>query len=114
MYNLFRFSLAQFTPGFEMYVIKRDGSKEEIQFDKVTARIRNLTHGLDKRFIDPVCAVFELALSICLIGPSRLPQFRHIPVRILPLATRCLIPCTVYLLFAVPDVRIHACRCLWQ
>lgn len=37
-----------------MYVIKRDGRQEEVHFDKITARIRTLTDGLDKRFIDPV------------------------------------------------------------
>jgi hypothetical protein len=37
-----------------MYVLKRDGSKEEVHFDKITARIRKLTYGLDKRYIDPV------------------------------------------------------------
>jgi ribonucleoside-diphosphate reductase subunit M1 len=37
-----------------MYVVKRNGTKEEVHFDKITARIRNLTEGLDKRFIDPV------------------------------------------------------------
>jgi len=37
-----------------MHVIKRDGRKEEVHFDKITARIRKLTDGLDKRFIDPV------------------------------------------------------------
>jgi hypothetical protein len=39
---------------FEMFVIKRDGRKEEVHFDKVTARIKKLCYGLDRRFIDPV------------------------------------------------------------
>ena len=30
-----------------MYVVKRDGRKETIKFDKVTARIQKLCYGLD-------------------------------------------------------------------
>ena len=37
-----------------MYVIKRDGSHEEVHFDKITTRIKKLCYGLDKRYIDPV------------------------------------------------------------
>ena len=31
-----------------MYVIKRDGRKEEIMFDKITARVRKLCYGLNE------------------------------------------------------------------
>jgi ribonucleoside-diphosphate reductase alpha chain len=37
-----------------MYVIKRDGRKEPVMFDKVTARINKLSYGLDQQFVDPV------------------------------------------------------------
>lgn len=37
-----------------MYVIKRDGRKEAVQFDKITSRIRKLCYGLDMNFVDPV------------------------------------------------------------
>ena len=30
-----------------MYVVKRDGRKEPIMFDKITARIRKLNYGLN-------------------------------------------------------------------
>ena len=30
-----------------MYVIKRDGKKQEVHFDKITARIQKLCYGLD-------------------------------------------------------------------
>jgi ribonucleoside-diphosphate reductase alpha chain len=30
-----------------MYVVKRDGSRESVVFDKVTARIRKLCYGLN-------------------------------------------------------------------
>ena len=36
-----------------MYVVKRDGRKEPIMFDKITARIRKLNYGLNQ-LIDPV------------------------------------------------------------
>lgn len=36
-----------------MYVVKRDGRKESIKFDKVTARIQKLCYGLDP-MVDPI------------------------------------------------------------
>jgi ribonucleoside-diphosphate reductase alpha chain len=36
-----------------MYVIKRDGRKESVQFDKITARIKKLCYGLNV-VVDPV------------------------------------------------------------
>jgi len=38
----------------QMQVIKRDGSKQEVRFDSITNRIRNLCEGLDPKFVDPV------------------------------------------------------------
>ena len=37
-----------------MFVIKRDGRRESVKFDKVTARIEKLCYGLDSHFIHPV------------------------------------------------------------
>jgi ribonucleoside-diphosphate reductase alpha subunit len=37
-----------------MLVIKRDGRRESVKFDKITARIERLCYGLDLNFIDPV------------------------------------------------------------
>lgn len=37
-----------------MYVIKRDGRKEAVMFDKITARINKLSYGLDNRYVQPV------------------------------------------------------------
>lgn len=36
-----------------MYVIKRDGRKEAVMFDKITARINKLSYGLNMDFVDP-------------------------------------------------------------
>lgn len=36
------------------YVFKRDGRKERVQFDKITARINKLCYGLDLDFVDPI------------------------------------------------------------
>ncbi len=36
-----------------MYVVKRDGRKEPIMFDKITARVRKLCYGLNER-VDPI------------------------------------------------------------
>jgi len=37
-----------------MLVIKRDGRRESVRFDKITARIENLCQGLDEQYIDPI------------------------------------------------------------
>merc|ERR1719161_3020122 len=38
----------------EMYVIKRDGSRENIKFDSITSRLEKLMDGLDRKYVDPV------------------------------------------------------------
>jgi len=37
-----------------MIVLKRDGKKESVKFDKITARIEKLCYGLDRRFVNAV------------------------------------------------------------
>ena len=37
-----------------MHVQKRDGRKEAVHFDKITARITKLAYGLSAEFCDPV------------------------------------------------------------
>ncbi|CAG8705477.1 12515_t:CDS:2 [Dentiscutata erythropus] len=44
------------------YVKKRDGRKERVAFDKITARINKLCYGLDLNFVDPV-AVAQKVIS---------------------------------------------------
>ena len=36
-----------------MYVLKRNGEREPVSFDKMAARIERLCGGLDRRFVDP-------------------------------------------------------------
>ena len=37
-----------------MLVVKRDGRRESVRFDKITARIENLCYELDPKFIQPI------------------------------------------------------------
>jgi len=37
-----------------MHVIKRDGRRESVRFDKITARIERLCYGLDLNYIEPI------------------------------------------------------------
>lgn len=37
-----------------MFVIKRDGRRESVKFDKITARIEKLCYGLDLNYINPI------------------------------------------------------------
>lgn len=45
----------------ERTVLKRDGRREPVKFDKITARIKKLAYGLD-----PIVDVTELAQKVCL------------------------------------------------
>lgn len=45
----------------ERSVVKRDGRREPVKFDKITARIKKLAYGLD-----PIVDVTELAQKVCL------------------------------------------------
>jgi len=43
-----------------MFVIKRDGRRESVKFDKITARIEKLCYGLDMKYVSPV----EVAMKV--------------------------------------------------
>jgi ribonucleoside-diphosphate reductase alpha chain len=43
-----------------MYVVKRDGNKESIKFDKITARIQKLCYGLDSNLVNP----YQVAMKV--------------------------------------------------
>ncbi|CAO1365642.1 unnamed protein product [Diamesa tonsa] len=43
-----------------MYVMKRDGRKEEVHFDKITSRIQKLCYGLNMDFVDPVSITLKV------------------------------------------------------
>lgn len=43
-----------------MYVLKRDGRREEVKFDKITARIQKLCYGLDSNHIDPILVTMKV------------------------------------------------------
>jgi len=43
-----------------MYVIKRNGRKEQVMFDKITSRINKLSYGLDPNYVQP----FKIAQKV--------------------------------------------------
>ncbi len=47
-----------------MFVYKRDGRKESIKFDKITARINKLSYGLNLDFVDPVAVAMKVINGI--------------------------------------------------
>ena len=47
-----------------MYVIKRDGNKESVKFDKITARIQKLCYGLDPIHVNPVPVAMKVIEGI--------------------------------------------------
>ena len=47
-----------------MYVIKRDGRRQEVKFDKVTARIQKLCYGLDLTHVDPTAVALKVIEGI--------------------------------------------------
>lgn len=46
-----------------MFVVKRNGQKEEVKFDKVTKRIKNLCKGLDRSVMDNAAGVAQKVCS---------------------------------------------------
>ncbi|RME19821.1 MAG: ribonucleoside-diphosphate reductase subunit alpha, partial [Bacteroidetes bacterium] len=47
-----------------MYVTKRNGTKEPVQFDKITARIKKLCYGLDMNYVEPVLVAMKVINGI--------------------------------------------------
>lgn len=43
-----------------MYVIKRDGRRESVKFDKITARIQKLCYGLDPQHVNPILVAMKV------------------------------------------------------
>ena len=52
-----------------MYVVKRDGRQQPVMFDKITARVRHLCPGLDRKYVDPV-RVAQKARSLLWSDPA--------------------------------------------
>eukprot|EP00440_Ansanella_granifera_P054897 gb/GFBE01059511.1/.p1 GENE.gb/GFBE01059511.1/~~gb/GFBE01059511.1/.p1 ORF type:complete len:808 (+),score=292.27 gb/GFBE01059511.1/:1-2424(+) len=81
-----------------MYVLKRDGQHQEVKFDNITKRIRNLCDGLDTKFIDPTpitqkvvegfysgittAEIDTLAAETCAYMSQRHPDFSTLAARI--------------------------------
>lgn len=57
-----------------MFVMKRDGRKEAVAFDKITARISKLCNGLDPKYVEPVMIAQKASISpyLC-FGAARRP-----------------------------------------
>ncbi len=47
-----------------MYVIKRDGRRESVKFDKITARIEKLCYGLDPNYVQPVDVAMKVVSGL--------------------------------------------------
>lgn len=48
-----------------MHVLKRDGHKEPVHFDKITARIETLCYGLDMNYVDPSAIALRVITNLC-------------------------------------------------
>lgn len=44
----------------EFFIVILDGSVENVHYDEIIARIKQLCYGLDSENIDPVCTFFLL------------------------------------------------------
>lgn len=47
-----------------MYVVKRDGRREAVHFDKITARLKKLSYGLNADHCDPVLVAQKVCLGV--------------------------------------------------
>ena len=48
----------------QMYVVKRNGIKQKVMFDKITARISNLIEENEINYIDPTIVAMKVINSI--------------------------------------------------
>ncbi len=81
-----------------MEVIKRDGRREAVKFDKITARIEKLSYSLDRNYVDPVQVAMKvingiydgvstveldnLAAEICATMATVHPDYANLAARI--------------------------------
>ncbi len=47
-----------------MQVIKRTGKKEDVSFDKITARVKKLCYGLNSEFVEPITIAKKVILGL--------------------------------------------------
>ncbi|XP_070553949.1 ribonucleoside-diphosphate reductase large subunit-like [Ptychodera flava] len=47
-----------------MYVLKRDGRKEKVMFDKITSRVSKLCYGLNAEFVDPAAITMKVITGV--------------------------------------------------
>ncbi|GMS89322.1 hypothetical protein PENTCL1PPCAC_11497 [Pristionchus entomophagus] len=47
-----------------MYVVKRDGRKELMHFDKITSRIVKLAYGLNDNYVDPIAIAHKVIVGL--------------------------------------------------
>lgn len=47
-----------------MLVVKRDGKKEPVAFDKITARIKKLCYGFERKYVDPVIVAQKVVAGV--------------------------------------------------
>eukprot|EP00965_Chrysotila_dentata_P226773 6195620-Pleurochrysis_carterae.AAC.5 len=81
-----------------MEVVKRDGRKEPVMFDKITSRIKKLCYGFDPKLIDPTmitikviqgvydgvstCALDDLAAETAAYMTTQHPDYSRLAARI--------------------------------
>lgn len=63
-----------------VYIIKRNGQREDMLLDKITSRIKKLCYGLDKKYIDPAA----ITLKVRLPPPTPVALRGSLPVGLLP------------------------------
>lgn len=47
-----------------MYVVKRDGRQESVHFDKITARLKKLSYGLNPEHCEPVLVAQKVCMGV--------------------------------------------------
>lgn len=47
-----------------MFVIKRNGKREKVHFEKITSRLKKLCYGLDLNYVDPVVVSQKVCLGV--------------------------------------------------
>ena len=61
-----------------MYVIKRDGNRAPVMFDKISSRIQRLCYGLNEEFVDYIAVSQKVCQYILNIKSCKYLLFHHI------------------------------------
>lgn len=72
-----------------MFVVKRDGRRESVAFDKITRRISKLCYGLDPKYVEPVVIAQKASTSVAIPWLAVTPRLLEQQCQMSPSNRQC-------------------------